>query len=102
MTVLAILLLGLITFLYRYSFVSSYGRLVAEKIPQDFLKLLAPATFTAIVMNNLLANHQHPLEFRQKVMVAVISLPVAYFTKSMVTTVIFGLGLLYVFQNYLF
>lgn len=100
MTVIAIFLLGLITFLYRYSFVSSMGRRIAEKIPQDFLKLLAPATFTAIVVNNLLASQGNPIEFRQKILVAGISLPVAYFTKSMVTTVLFGLGLLYLIQNF--
>ncbi len=102
MTVLSIFLLGLITFLYRYSFINSYGRKIAEKIPQDFLKLLAPATFTAIITNNLLASQAHPLEFRQKIVVAVIAIPVAYYSKSIVGTVIFGLGLLYLFQNYLF
>lgn len=102
MTLFAILLLGLITFLYRYSFISPFGRRIAEKIPTDFLKLLAPTTFTAIVVNNLLTSQHHPEEFRQKLIVALVSLPIAFLTKSMVATVVFGLGLLYLLQNYSF
>lgn len=102
MTLFAIFLLGAITFLYRYSFINSYGRKVAERIPQEFLKLLAPATFTAIVANNLLSSQGNPTEFQQKLIVALISMPIALLTKSMVATVVFGLTLLYVLQNYSF
>lgn len=102
MTLFSIFLLGAITFLYRYSFINSYGRRIAEKIPQEFLKLLAPATFTAIVTNNLLSSQANPAEFQQKLIVAIISMPVAFLTKSMVATVVFGLGLLYLLQNYSF
>ena len=96
------LLLGAITFCYRFSFISSRGKALAEKIPEDFLKLLAPAAFTAIVTNNLLSTHGEPEELQLKFAVAAVSVVVAYFTKSMMTTLVFGLLLLYFLQNYVF
>ena len=99
--VLSITLLGIITFIYRYSFISDQGRKIAEKIPQDFLKLLAPATFAAIIANNLVSHQSNSEDLKQKSIVAVLSLIVAYFTKSIVATLAFGLILLYVMQNYL-
>lgn len=99
---LAMLLLGLITFLYRYSFISGPGRKIAEKIPEKFLLLLAPTAFSAIIANNMLSQHSGPEELRQKSMVAACSVLVAYFSRSVLATVLFGLGLLYILQNYPF
>jgi branched-subunit amino acid transport protein len=92
-------LLGSITFLYRYSFVSEKGKKIAQKVPPSFLALLAPATFTAIVINNLMSN-QNLADFHFKVLVLCISSLVAYVTKSIMLTLIFGLTLLYYLQNY--
>jgi branched-subunit amino acid transport protein len=100
--ILSMILLGLITFLYRYSFISGPGRKVAEKIPEKFLLLLAPTAFSAIIANNMLSQHHSPEELRQKSMVAAISVVVAYISRSVLATVLFGLGLLYILQNYPF
>ena len=100
MTLFALFILGLITFFYRYSFISSQGRKFAEKISPTFLRLLAPATFSAIIANNILGSQSNPTEFEQKILVASLALVVAYFTKSVTATLIFGLGLLYVLQNF--
>lgn len=96
---LAFVLLGGITYLYRYSFISSRGRAIAEKIPVEFLRLLAPATFTAIVVNSLLASQGNPKEFQQKILVTLLALIVAAITRSIVATLLFGLGLLYLLQS---
>lgn len=92
--VFSIFLLGFITFCYRFSFVHPKGRRLAEKIPRDFLALLGPATFSAIIANNLLASQSDPSEFRRKAVVALLALGVAAVTRSIVATLIFGLGLL--------
>ncbi len=90
--------LGLITFLYRYSFVSSHGKKIAQRIPPSFLMLLGPATFTAIVVNNLMSS-QKSADFHLKGIVLCISAFVAYFTKSIMATLVFGLLFLYYLQN---
>lgn len=94
-----VLILGFITFLYRFSFVSQAGKKVAQKIPPSFLALLGPATFTAIVINNLLSNQNLP-DFNSKILVLCVSAFVAYFTKSIMTTLVFGLLFLYYLQNF--
>lgn len=96
----SILLLGLITFLYRYSFISSTGKSIAQKIPSSFLALLAPATFAAIIANSIGSQAGEPSELKRKVLVAILSLFVAYGTKSIIVTLSFGLILLYLLQNY--
>ena len=98
--VISICLLGVITFVYRFSFISNQGKKIAEKIPQDFLRLLAPSTFAAIITNNLLSHQSSPEDLKLKGIVAVLALLVAYLTKSIVTTLVFGLVLLYILQNY--
>jgi branched-subunit amino acid transport protein len=100
--ILSMILLGAITYLYRYSFISGPGRKIAEKIPEKFLLLLAPTAFSAIIANNMLAQHPGPEELRQKTLVAALSVVVAYFSRSVLATVLFGLGLLYILQNYPF
>lgn len=97
---LAMCLLGAITFFYRFSFISERGKKVAAQIPDNFLKLLAPAAFTAIVTNSLLSAKGSPQEIQLKMAVAAASLVVAYFTKSMVFTLLFGLILLFLLQSY--
>ncbi|HRO66855.1 MAG TPA: AzlD domain-containing protein [Pseudobdellovibrionaceae bacterium] len=97
--VFSIFLLGAITFCYRFSFVHPKGRQLAEKIPPGFLALLGPATFSAIIANNLLASQSDPAELQRKIVTALLALAVAYFTKSVVATLIFGLGLLACLQH---
>lgn len=97
--ILNMFFLGFITFCYRYSFISSHGKRIAEKIPPRFLALLGPAVFTSIIANNILSNQNNPTEFQQKLVVAGASLVVAYFTKNVVATLIFGLLLLHFLQN---
>lgn len=91
----AILLLGAITFCYRFSFISSHGRSVAEKIPIRLLNLLAPASFAAIIVNNILHSASDPGLFKQKLLVAVLAFGVAYKTRSVMITLVFGLVVLY-------
>ena len=98
--VLSIVLLGVITFFYRFSFVHPKGRKLAEKIPPEFLALLAPATFSAIIANNLITSQSNSVEFQQKIQVAVLALAVAYFTRNIVATLAFGLGLLALLQHF--
>lgn len=97
--ILAVTLLGLITFLYRFSFISRPGKKIAERIPAAFLLLLAPTAFTAIIVNNILAHQANPGELQQKTAVATLSLAVAYFTRSMLATALFGLVALYLWQK---
>lgn len=98
--VISICMLAAITFVYRFSFISHQGRKIAEKIPQDFLRLLAPSTFAAIITNNLLSHQASPEDLKLKGIAAVLALLVAYLTKSIMTTLVFGLVLLYILQNY--
>lgn len=98
--VIAAIILGIITYLYRFSFISAKGKKFAEKIPPQFLMLLAPATFSAIIANNILSHQANPQELKQKIIVAALALPVAYLTKNIIVTLVFGLGLLYVIQNF--
>lgn len=97
--VAAIFALGIITFFYRYSFISPQGKQIAEKIPVKLLSLLAPATFSAIIANHFLAHQSNPHELQLKVIVAVLSILVAYFTKNAVATLAFGLTLLHFLQT---
>lgn len=92
---LSILLLGSITFCYRYSFISTHGRGVAEKIPIRLLNLLAPASFAAIIVNNLLHSGGDKILFQQKLVASAIALVFAYYTRSVIFTFIFGLIVLY-------
>lgn len=87
--------LGTITFLYRYAFISPLGKKWVEKIPTRFLQLLAPATFAAIVMNSLNASAQNPEALKPRILVALASLIVAFLTKNILVTLVFGLSLLY-------
>lgn len=98
---LAFLILGLITFLYRYSFISSVGQKVSNRIPREFLQFLAPATFTSIIVNNILAYRSDGTNFKKILIVAVLSAGVAYKTKNIIATLLFGLGLLYILQNFI-
>ena len=91
--------LGLITFSYRYSFISTWGRKVGAKIPTNLLALLGPAVFTVIITNNILSYQNQPTEFQNKIVVAGLALVVAYFTKSVIGTVLFGLVLLHFLSN---
>lgn len=95
MIIISMLLLGSITFFYRYAFISSQGKKWADKIPAHFLQLLAPATFAAIIINSLLAAQSNPPVFRARLIVAVTSLIVAHWTKNILATLVFGLSLLY-------
>lgn len=95
MTVLAMFILGLITFFYRYSFISAQGKKIAEKIPVSFLQLIAPATFAAIIFNGILASQSNPAVFRVRLLVAALALVVAYWTESILATVVVGLAVLY-------
>jgi branched-subunit amino acid transport protein len=97
--IFSILLLGTITYFYRFSFISIRGRKYAEKIPQNFLNLLAPATFSAIIANNILAHQNNPAELKTKIIVACFALIVARLTKNIVVTLLFGLGVLYILQH---
>jgi branched-subunit amino acid transport protein len=97
----SIFLLGLITYSYRYSFISARGKEIAKRIPQNLLRLLAPATFSAIIANSLLSGQNNPKELSQKLIVAGLSLAVAYLTKNIIATIIFGLILLHFLQAYL-
>ncbi|HVK61851.1 MAG TPA: AzlD domain-containing protein [Bdellovibrionales bacterium] len=98
--VIAMLLLGGITFAYRYSFISSHGRKFAARIPEGLLKLLAPATFTAIIANSILSAQSDPQVLKQKLVVAGCSVIVAFVTKSIIATLAFGLILLYLIQHF--
>lgn len=98
--IIAVFILGAITFCYRFSFISSQGRSVAEKIPTRLLNLLAPASFAAIIMNNLLSSQKDPVLFQQKLIVAGASIVFAYFTRNLIGTLVFGLVALYVLRNY--
>ncbi|MFN7905417.1 MAG: AzlD domain-containing protein [Pseudobdellovibrionaceae bacterium] len=97
-TVLAIILLGMITLFYRFSFINKHGAKFADKIPTQLLKFLGPATFSAIVANNLIATNSTPQIFKIKIAVAALSLIVAYVSKSILITLVFGLGLLSALQ----
>lgn len=97
--VLAMLLLGAITYFYRFSFLSHTGARVAEKIPPRLLKLLGPATFTAIIANNLSLSKATPETFHNQLIVTAFALIVAHQTKSILATLIFGLLALYVLQS---
>lgn len=98
--IFAVLLLGSITFCYRFSFISSPGRAIAEKIPVRLLNLLAPASFAAIIMNNLLSSQKDPVLFKQKLLVAGFSIVFAYFTRQLIGTLVFGLVALYLIRLY--
>lgn len=95
---IGITVLAAITFGYRYSFVSAPGKRLASRIPAALLSLLAPATFAAIIVNSLLAQRGAP-DFGAKLSVAALSLVVAYWTRSMLGTLAFGLGLLYAWAH---
>lgn len=96
----AILVLGFITFCYRYSFVSAYGRRLAGRIPREFLELLAPATFSAIIAGHLMSHRNDPSGFPPLLVTAALSMGVAYATRSMLVTLVFGLGVLAVLQGF--
>ncbi len=100
MIIFAIFLLGTITFFYRYSFVSTAGKKVAAKIPVKFLQLLAPATFATIIFNGLMASKANPEVFKERAVVSILSLFVAYWTESILATMIFGLSLLYLINHF--
>lgn len=91
--------LGAITFAYRYSFISQQGKKLAENIPPKFLALLGPAVFASIISNNILSHQEDPLQFKNKILVALASLVVAYFSKNVVATLVFGLVLLNILQS---
>jgi len=97
--ILGMVFLGLITFSYRYSFVSRHGKKLAQKIPPKFLALLGPAVFASIITNNILSHQGDFQQFKNKILVALTSLIVAYFTKNVVVTLVFGLVLLNFIQN---
>lgn len=91
----SILILGFITFLYRFAFMSSIGQQLSHKIPNYFFKILAPATFTAIITQSFLNNQNESQDLKTKFLTLIISVFIAYRTRSVLLTVIFGLSLLY-------
>ena len=95
MIVFSMFILGAITFFYRYAFLTSQGKKWADKIPANFLQLLAPATFAAIIINSLLVTQNNPPVFKARLIVAVTSVIVAHWTKNILATLVFGLSLLY-------
>ncbi len=97
--IVGMICLGIITFCYRYSFISDQGKKFAQKIPENFLALLGPAVFSAIISNNILSQPSTPQEFRNKILVAVAALVVAYLTKNVLVTLLFGLALLHFVQT---
>lgn len=97
---MAACILGAITYMYRFSFINRKGRQIAERIPQSFLNLLAPATFAAIVASNLATHKGTAYELQLKIAVLVLSIFVAAFTRSIMATLAFGLILLYALKTY--
>jgi branched-subunit amino acid transport protein len=95
MIILSILILGSITFFYRFAFFSSFGKKWADLIPTRFLQLLAPATFAAIIMNSLLIAQTNTPAFRARLIVGLTSLILAHWTKNILATLVFGLSFLY-------
>ena len=87
--------LGLLTFLYRFAFVSNLGKKLADKIPIQFLQLLAPATFAAIIVNNMISSHTDSTSLTPRFTVATICLGLAYWTESILLTLLVGLTTLY-------
>lgn len=98
--IIAMFILGGITFSYRYAFISDLGKGLANKIPEKFLRLLGPSTFSAIIANNILNTPASDQEFKQKVIVATLALLIAYISKSIIVTLVFGMGLLFLLQNF--
>lgn len=97
MIVIAMLILGGLTFFYRYAFISSIGKRWADRIPTSLLQLLAPATFAAIIFNNLVFSHPESTPMQPRLIVAALALILAYWTESILVTLIFGLTTLYFF-----
>lgn len=95
---LALLALGIITYAYRYSFLSQRGAQLAEKVPPKVLKFLGPATFSAVIANNLVHIKADPVNMKLKIIVTFFSLFVAALTKSILWTLIFGLTCLATLQ----
>jgi branched-subunit amino acid transport protein len=98
---LALFLLGIITYAYRFSFLSQKGSQLAEKIPPKVLKFLGPATFSAVIANNLINIKSDPHDIKLKMIAILASLVVAGLTKSILFTLIFGLGLLFALQTFI-
>ncbi len=73
---------------------------MGAKIPVSFLQLLAPATFAQIIFNGILSAKSNPEVLQARSIVALLSLVVAYFTESILATLVFGLTLLYVMNQY--
>ena len=96
---ISMLILGGVTFAYRFSFISRWGSGLANKLPARLLELLGPAAFTAIIVNNLLSHQKHTELFQYKLVVAVLAGAVAYFTRSVLATLVFGLLLLHYLQS---
>lgn len=95
MIIVAMCLLGTITFFYRFAFISERGKKLADKVPTGFLQLLAPATFAAIIINSILSTQHDPNVLKPRLIVALTSLIVAHWTKNILATLVFGLSLLY-------
>lgn len=95
----SMVLLGGVTFAYRFSFISRWGSGLATRLPSRLLELLGPAAFTAIIVNNLLSHQKSPELFHYKLVVAALAALVAYFTRSVLATLIFGLLLLHFLQS---
>lgn len=95
MILAAMILLGAVTFFYRFAFMSPLGQKWADRVPSRFLQLLAPATFAAIVINSLISAQNTADALRPRLIVALTSLAVAYWTKNILATLVFGLSLLY-------
>ncbi len=97
MIVTSMLILGGLTFFYRYAFISLMGKKLSDRIPTALLQLLAPATFAAIIFNNLLFSHSESTAIRPRLIIATLALALAFWTESILITLIFGLTALYFF-----
>ncbi len=97
---LTILLMGLVTFALRVSFIALAGRLEMPPLIQRALRFVPAAVLSAIVVPALVFR-EGDLELaltNEKLLAGLFALAVAFYTKSVIWTIVAGMVALWTLQ----
>jgi branched-subunit amino acid transport protein len=97
---LVMVLIGIITYLTRLSFLAFLGRLEQGSILQRALRFVPPAVFSAIILPEIFA-HEGQYNFspaNPRFLAALVAVLVAWRTKNILLTLLAGMAVLFLLQ----
>ena len=98
---LTLIVMGLVTFLTRLSFIVAWGRLEMPEIVRRALRYVPPAVLSAIILPELLYPGGRPFDLslgNERLLAGLAAAIIAWRTRNALLTIIVGMALFWVLQ----